>query len=234
MPCDLTNDSSLLYNLTCKQKTMHPIQVKILNVIQAENLGPLSLRKLGSLVGESLPQKILHHLKQLENKGFIRYDKDSKSIELLKKSKPLPSNLITIPIKGAANCGEATALAEDRTEGYIQVSSGFLHNFNEGIFALKASGDSMDKANIDGKNIEDGDYVLVDSRYKDPKNNDYVVSIIDGMANIKKFSRDDKNQQVVLISESSKDYPPIFIGLEEIENYLICGRVMNVIKKPIF
>lgn len=213
---------------------MHPIQVKILNVVKASNLGPLSLRKLGVLVGESHPQKILHHLEQLESKGFIHYDTDNKLIELLDDKKAFPSNLITIPIKGSANCGVASAVAEDQTEGYIQVSSGFLHSFNEGIFALKASGDSMDKANIDGKNIEDGDYVLVDSRYKDPKNNDYVVSIIDGMANIKKFFKDDKNQQVVLISESPKDYPPIFIGLDEMDNYLICGRVMNVIKKPIF
>jgi len=213
---------------------MHPIQVKILNVCRADNLGPLTLRKLGELVGESLPQKVLHHLVQLENKGLIFYDRKNKLVRLVDTGRALPSSLLTIPIMGSANCGEALALAEDRVEGYIQVSSGLLNNYNEGIFALKASGDSMNKASVDNKNIEDGDYVLVDSRYKVPRNNDYVVSIINGMANIKKYYEDKENEQIVLLSESTKDYPPIFIGSDEIDNYLICGRVMQVIKKPTF
>lgn len=213
---------------------MHPIQIKILNIARAKNLGPLTLRQLGGLVGESLPQKILHHLVQLEKKGLIRYDRDNRLIELIDKSKTLPSGLISIPIKGSANCGEASVFADDQTEGYMQVSTGLLNNFNEGIFALKALGDSMDRAKIGGKSIDDGDYVLVDSRYRTPKNNDYVVSVIDGMANIKKFLQNKEDGQVVLLSESSKNYPPIFISPDEMENYIVCGRAIQVIKKPTF
>jgi repressor LexA len=223
-----------MYYRSIEKETMHPIQIKILNVCRADNLGSLTLRKLGELIGESLPQKVLHHLIQLEKKGLIRYDRGNKTIEIVDKGQKIPSNLLTVPVMGTANCGEALSVADDRIQGYIQVSSGLTGNYQDGIIAVRASGDSMNKADIKGKSIDDGDYALVDSKYKDPKNGDYVVSIIDGMANIKKFFKDEENEQIVLISESSKNYPPIFIGMDEIESYLTCGRVIQVIKKPIF
>jgi len=211
---------------------MHPIQIKILNISQTKSLGPLTLRKIGELVGETHPEKIRHHLTQLEKKNLIKYNKDNKIIELLTESSPSSPGLITLPVMGAANCGEALSFADDQVRDYIQVSPNLINRNSDNIITLEASGDSMNRCNINGKTIENGDYVIVDNKYKNPDNGDYVVSIIDGMANIKKFFKDEENQQIVLISESVKNYPPIFIGMDEIENYSICGKVIQVIKKP--
>jgi repressor LexA len=89
----------------------------------------------------------------------------------------------------------------------------------------------MNRANIDGNSLEDGDYAIIDSVLKDPNNNDYVVSVIDGLCNIKKFIMDTENKQIVLVSESTQNFPPIYIHPEE-KSYFVCGKVVQVIKKP--
>ena len=92
----------------------------------------------------------------------------------------------------------------------------------------------MNMANIDGKSIEEGDFVIIDSENRNPKSGDYVLSIIDGCANIKRFARDRVNNCYVLLSESTKDYPPIFIDEKDFSSYMINGEVIKVIKKPSF
>ncbi len=87
----------------------------------------------------------------------------------------------------------------------------------------------MNRAKVAGKNIEDGDLVIVDPRQKEPRNGDYVLSIIDNVGNIKKFFRDTKNKLVMLLSESTEDYPPIYISPRE--DYFVSGKVVYVIKK---
>jgi SOS-response transcriptional repressor LexA len=88
----------------------------------------------------------------------------------------------------------------------------------------------MNRAEIGGKRIEDGDYVIVDVSDKHVRNGDIVLSIIDGLANIKKFYLDKKNNQVILMSQSTKDFPPIYI--HENDDFMINGKVVQVIKKP--
>ena len=87
----------------------------------------------------------------------------------------------------------------------------------------------MNKANINGKNIEDGDFVIVDAEQQNPESGQYLISIIDEMANIKKFVLDQKNKRIILKSESTRDYFPIFI--HENDNYRFAGRVVDVMKK---
>ena len=87
----------------------------------------------------------------------------------------------------------------------------------------------MNNANINRKNIEDGDFVIVDAEQKSPEPGQYIVSIIDEMANIKKFVPDPQNKRIVLKSESTKEYLPIFI--HENDNYHVSGKVIDVIKK---
>ena len=90
----------------------------------------------------------------------------------------------------------------------------------------------MNKTKINGNTIEDGDYLIIDSSDTNPKNGDVVLSVIDDMANIKKYIWDEKNHQVVLVSESTKDIPPIYI--HEDDSFLVNGKVIQVIKKPRF
>ncbi|OGN27627.1 MAG: hypothetical protein A2941_01385 [Candidatus Yanofskybacteria bacterium RIFCSPLOWO2_01_FULL_49_17] len=193
----------------------------------------MSLREIGRLIGISAPQIVKHHLLQLEKNGFIQMDRLAK---VMVKTRPGAfsggrASLLAIPIYGTANCGPATAYAEQEVEGYLRVS-GKLLSKKKGVFAVKASGYSMNKANVNGESIEDGDYVLVDPTANFIRNGDYVLSIIDGMANIKRFFRDGENERVILLSESSASISPIFIHRDDMDRYLVNGKVIQVIKKP--
>ena len=88
----------------------------------------------------------------------------------------------------------------------------------------------MNRAEINGKSIEDGDYVIIDSEAKNAETGDVVLAIIDNKATIKKFIRDEKNEQIVLKADSSFDYEPIYLHPDD--EFFINGKVIGVIKKP--
>ncbi len=215
---------------------MHKIQGKILNLSKSHNLAGLTLRKIGELIGEKgSPQKIKHHLNKLIEKGLLIVSADGENISGLSVGLDKKNNLISLPIFGSANCGQALELAENNIEDYLRISKKILGNSLtkkiKDLFVLKAVGQSMDRANLNGENIEDGDYLIIDKEYKVPQNGDYVVSVIDGAANIKKFYSDDKNERVVLVSESTQDMPPIYVHKKDLVDYLICGKVVSIVKK---
>ncbi len=208
---------------------MHKIQQNILELSKNHNLGQMTLREIGELIGEKFPQKIKHHLGQLEKKGFLKIAKLTGTIKRTEPGKIASTSLLSIPILGTADCGPATFYADTNFEGYLKISSALLKRKKD-IYAIKANGLSMNRANIGGKNIEDGDYIIVGSINKKPENGDVVVSVFDGVANVKKFHWDQENNRVVLLSESTKDFPPIFI--HEDDDFNITGLVTQVIKKP--
>ncbi len=210
---------------------MHSLQEKLLKLAKTSNLADMSLRSIGKLINESSPQKIKHHLLQLEKKGLIQMDRLSKVMVKTEPGSFYKSPLVSLPILGSANCGPATVYAENNVEGYLRIS-GKLLSKKKDVFAIKASGYSMNKANINGESLEDGDYAVVDPSYKSFKNGDYVLSIIDGMANIKRYFNDKAGKRVILLSESSASYSPIFIHYDDMDTFLVNGKVIQVIKKP--
>lgn len=210
---------------------MHIIQEKLLKIIGSKNIGNLTLREIGELVDEKYPQKIKHHLDQLEKKGFIKQNKKKGIIEKKNRqshNKGTLSPFVSIPIVGMANCGPATIFAEQNIEGHLKVSRRMVPKTKD-LFAVRADGISMNKAEINKKTIEDGDYLIIDSSYLAPKNKDVVLSIIDENANIKRFIRN-PDGSVVLMSDSTREFPPIYI--HEDDDFQINGRVIDVIKKP--
>ena len=218
---------------------MHQIQEALLKIAGEKNLGQMTLREIGALVGESSPQKVKHHMTQLQKKGLLKIDKAKgvvkKTMQEWESALDGSSRILSIPILGAVNAGPAQIFAETNIEGFLKVSSALLNpapRDAQTFLALKVVGPSMNRATIAGKRIEDGDYVIVDIADRNVKDGDIVLSIIDGMANIKRFRFDKENGHVVLMSESTKDFPPIFI--HETDNFMINGKVVQVIKKPRF
>lgn len=205
---------------------MHPVQEKLLKLSEQHNLGRLSYREIGRLIGELHPQKVKYHLEQLEQKRLIQSTSEGTAIKKTRQD----AGIISIPILGSADCGPATIFADENIEGYLRVSKKLIPVKNN-LYALRAVGSSMNRAKIKGKSLEDGDYAIIDSKIRDPQNNDYVVSIIGGVCNIKKFIRDRANKQIVLVSESSHEFPPIHIHPDETD-YFVSGKVIDVIKKP--
>ncbi len=211
---------------------MHEVQEKILNLAGKLDLGEMSLRQIGSMVDVEHPQKIKHHIDQLVKKGLI----DPNNGKVSQAGQIGNTGLFALPIVGSANCGPATILASDNIEGYLRVSRSVLSRRGvENLFVVKAIGNSLDRAvDIDGGPIEEGDYVVVDYGNRTPVNGDYVLSLIDGSANLKRLYKDEETGRIALVSESSMKIPPIYIHESDFKDFLINGVVVGVIKKPKF
>jgi repressor LexA len=215
---------------------MHPIQTKLIHLLNHQELGGLSLRQISKLLGvENKPQIVKHHLLQLEKAGLIQSNPGKNVIKLTKRgfgSESANNLFYSLPIVGSANCGPATLFAEERIEGYLKISSKMLPPKKQHkLYVLIANGQSMNLAQIrEGVTIENGDFVIVDSSYKMPRDGDIIVAVIDSMATIKRYKKDPSYSRIILESESTENYLPMFLHMED--DFTISGKVMDVIKKP--
>lgn len=218
---------------TCYTLVMHESQQRILDLANNNNLATMSLREIGEKTGIGTnPQLVRHHLQQLVKNGFLTIDRKTGQMTLASEKQDIKAALISIPIMGQANCGEALSFADDQIQGYLQVSPGLLKKRAKKPYVLKAVGESMNAAKIPTfgsqlAGIDDGDYVIVDGEDTIASNNEYIVAVIEGLANIKKLKQDEYG--VRLISESRQPLPPIMISPEEQESF-VSGKVLAVVK----
>ena len=219
--------------LTKKQK-------EVLDFIEAstkKNSFAPSLEEICKHFGLASVSTAHHYVKKLEEGGYLKKEQNQpRGMMILAgdfMGSPVSGNIfgfdyISIPLVGSANCGPATMLAEENIEGYLSIPKTLIAK-KSGIFALRAVGNSMNRAKVKGKTIEEGDLVLIDSEDRNVNDGDYVLSIIDGSANLKKYSYDKKLGQVKLLSESSESFKPIFIMPGD--DFAINGKIIAVIKQ---
>ena len=165
------------------------------------------------------------YLNALEEKGYIERTSEDRGI-LLKGV--TSDNFVQVPVFGSASAGAAAMFADQYVEGYLRVSKRLVKDRN--IFAVQVNGTSMNKAVVNSKTIESGDFVLVDGGVKEYKNNDRVLVVIDGLATVKTYRTVD-GKTIALIPESTdKRHQPIFLTDED--DFVINGLVVNVLKSP--
>ena len=214
---------------------MHEIQQRIVALSVDRDIASMRLAELARLVGVPSLQRVKHHREQVFKKGLVKVTSNPKGITELKNYLTNGPSIVSIPILGSANAGPAMLYASGEVSGYLKVSSSLLpKNYKSAkLFALKVVGDSMNRANIDGQSAESGDYIIADAKESFmPETGDYIISLIDGKANIKRFVNDKKNKQIGLISESTGDFPPIIIGENDGIDYLAQAKVLRVVKIP--
>ena len=181
-----------------------------------EEIGKLGL-KLKSL------RSIFLYINALEEKGFIKRISGDRKIEFIERSK---SSFVNVPILGTTSAGSPTFFAEENLEGYLNVSKKITRNQN--VFAVKVSGDSMDLSKIEGKKINDGDYIIINADYKNFTSGDKVLVVIDGLATVKTYKKID-NQTIGLFPESTnEEHKPIYLTPED--NFIINGKIVDVLK----
>lgn len=209
-------------------KSIHKVQQDIIDLAKRDDISQYGYRKLGELIGVDHPQKVKWHLQKLLKDGHLVRDNFGKILAADEETNP---KLARIPILGLANCGQPLSFADNTIYDYLTLSPSLVKQHKQNsLFAVQATGDSMNACSIENRPIEDGDYVIVDASVEVPKTGDYVVSSIEGMANIKRFVRDETNQCIALVSESTRPRPPIIVSDEDLESYRVHGKVVGVIK----
>ena len=132
---------------------MNPIQQKLLDIAKLEDIERLRRVDLVEMVNCEYPSQITHHLKQLVKRGDL-VRKDGRLVPALRTN----AGLVMIPVMGEADCGEATRYADGRIVDNLAVSPSVLKpKLSERLYALVARGDSMNRATVEGKTIENGD-----------------------------------------------------------------------------
>ncbi|MBK8363224.1 MAG: hypothetical protein IPL24_05910 [Bacteroidetes bacterium] len=142
----------------------------------------MSLREMASAIGlrDESPQKIKHHLQQLEKRGFLSIDRgrgpdrSEPSLGWAKNSRIYRKHFSN-PILGTANCGPAIIFLKKKS-GLLRVSTKLVGRSQpDGLYAIKADGSSMNREEINGKRIEDGDYVIINANDKNVYSKDVVL-----------------------------------------------------------
>jgi SOS-response transcriptional repressor LexA len=212
---------------------MHEIQSKMLHLAADRDIVGMKLVELARILDIKHLQQVKYHREQLIKKGRLENLNTGKATRIIRDILP-DSDLIEIPILGAANAGPASIYADGVVKGYLRVSSSLLpaKTSREKLFAWKIIGDSMNKARVNDRySIEDGDYVIADAKPFKPVTGDYVISLFSGKANVKRFFRT-PSEQIALISESTEDYPPIVVSEHDPVEYLTQAKVISVAKTP--
>ena len=163
------------------------------------------------------------YLNELEDKGYIERSSEDRGITLKEVT---TESFLDVPVFGMANAGAATMFADQYVEGYLKVSKRIVRDRN--VFAIQISGTSMNKAKVNHKTIQSGDFILVDSTSKAYNNGDKVLVVIDGLATVKTFRTVDGKNIVLLPESTEKKHRPIF--LTEEDDFVINGKVIDVLK----
>ncbi|MFA5742692.1 MAG: S24 family peptidase [Candidatus Paceibacterota bacterium] len=211
---------------------MNANQQKIIKLAGEKDISKMSYREIGRELGIENPQTVIYHIEQLKKKGLIYFDSQKKCQKVAKLEAFATDKMFNIPIVGCASCGPALELTQDIIQGYLKISQKLIKRPTpQGLIAVKAVGESLNKADVNGDNIENGDYVIVNCN-KAPENGDYVLSSIDGAANFKKYYKDNKRKEIRLVSESTMDIPPIVLHQEDLDafGYAVNGVVVRVVK----
>lgn len=213
-------------------KLLTPKQQIVLQAIKqffSENGTMPTIREIQEVSGKlGLKLKSLRsfflYLNELEEKGFIERTSEDRGIILKGVTK---DGFLDVPVFGMANAGAATMFADQYIEGYLKVSKRIVRD-SRNVFAVQVSGTSMNKARVNGKTIQSGDFILVDSTWKHYNNGDRVLVVINGMATVKTYRTVDGKNIVLLPESSDKKHKPIF--LTEEDDFVINGKVIDVLK----
>lgn len=212
---------------------MNSNQQAILHFLASQdNEAPLSaIRKLPGL---SHSQLLNHHLGQLQKRNLVEVDTVNKIVRRVIPLDSPEASILAIPVYGSATAGPTRIFADDKITGYLRLTRGVLNSSASkhvgSLAALAVDGESMNKATIDNKQIKNGDFVLVDTKDQTLEDKKYVVAVLDGMPAVKQFVYGPNREYGMLVSHSTKNFAPILIS--EDDNFLVAGKVLQVIEKP--
>ena len=156
--------------LTGRQKFILDILKKMI----AKNGYPPTVREIGEEAHLSSPATIHFHLKQLEEKGYIKKDDNkNRTLEILVPNEYLEKDekIVDVPLLGKVTAGSPIEAIE-MPEEYFSLPANLIAKKDE-VFTLKVSGESM--INV---GIYDGDILIVE-RKNTARNGETVVAMND-------------------------------------------------------
>ena len=161
--------------------------LEVLKKLIAKNGYPPTVREIGEEAHLSSPATIHFHLKQLEEKGYIKKDDNkNRTLEILVPNEYLEQDdsVVEVPLLGKVTAGTPIEAIENPEE-LFSLPANLIANKNE-VFTLTVSGESM--INV---GIYDGDILIVERR-NTARNGETVVAMNENNeATVKTFYKED-------------------------------------------
>lgn len=201
---------------------LHPKQELLLSLLEKNQKNPLTLAQLVREIGASSNNLVLHHLKQLEKKGYLKRNHYNPSDYQLNTTPENPVSYINF--YGKAQCGRDGNFLDGEPEDRIPISSKLINFRVDRAFMVEARGDSMEPM------IMEGDLIIAQKKDSDFFNNEVVVcSMNGGDVMIKQYVKE--ADHILLKSFNSKKHPAIFVSEED--QLVLVGKVEQILKNRI-
>lgn len=198
---------------------LHPVQERILTLLQ-ENYGePLSMRALQEILDVSSHSVVRHHILQLEKKGYLRRNPANPYDYQVLATNP-ERNIAYLNVYGMAQCGPNGLLLDGTPIDRIPISSKILGFPASDAFIVKARGNSM------LPKIKPGDLVI-SKKTNIANNGDIIVCVNNGEVLIKKLQRIERKSEDVSYNLISLNHEiPAFLASED---FKIEGVVRSIL-----
>ncbi|MGH3787002.1 MAG: transcriptional repressor LexA [Pseudonocardiaceae bacterium] len=213
--------------------SLTPRQRRVLEVIRewVKRFGyPPSVREIGEAVGLTSTSSVVHQLRALERKGYLRRDPNrpravgvrpadsvpapSAAASDIPDGEPARPSPTYVPVVGRIAAG-GPVLAEQAVEDVFPLPKEIV---GEGsLFLLRVAGDSMVEAAI-----TDGDWVVV-RQQPTAENGDIVAAMIDGEATVKTLKRRDGRLWLLPHNPAYEPIPG--------DEATVLGRVVAVLRR---
>jgi repressor LexA len=154
------------------------------------------------------------HVTALKKKGYVKNDKRSRTMEVIKRDENEGDGIVKIPILGPVAAG-VPILAEENWDGAVPVNRGTLRKGSQ-YFALRVKGDSME-----GAGILDGDMAIIEQR-NIAEDGEIVVAMVNDATTLKRYYRE-KNR--IRLQPENNNYKPIYS-----QDVRLLGRVAQIIR----
>jgi len=207
-----------IINIIMTSKTLHPSQKRLLDLLIKNIDDPLTIRELQDALGFSSTSVVVHHLKQLDKKGYMKKNPHDSRDYIIVKGGP-EKNVIYLNLYGMAQCGHKGSILDGNPIDRIPIPTKLLTFPCTDAFLVKAKGDSM------LPKIHEGDLVIA-KRSKSIENGTVVVCVNDEEALIKKIHKE--NGSMILIS-LNPSYPPMLAS----KDFRVEGEVKGIISYAI-
>jgi len=193
---------------------LHDIQIKLLKILTDNQDTPLTIRELQEILSVSSTSLVHHHIKKLEEKGYLKRNPNNPRDYQILLDPELPVTYVNM--YGMAKCGPDGTMLSGNPIDKIPMYSKMLHFPADEAFMVKATGDSMEPK------IHDGDIVI--ARKQNVANDgQIVICSLDSSVMIKRFSA---NNNVILESLNNKYFP---IMVDKDQQFVIEGVMKGLI-----
>ncbi len=204
-----------LTKIEMSEKYLHPLQQKLLDLLEGNLEEPLTIRAMQNIIGATSTSVVNHHIVQLEKKGYIKKNpNNSRDFQILKTP---DKEIAYLNLYGLAACGPQGSVLDGDPIDRIPISTRFIPFSSNQAFMVKAKGNSM------LPKINPGDYVIAKKASK-AEDGEIVVCVNNEEALIKKIKIENGGKNIILVSFNTEFQP--FLAAQD---FRIEGVVKGII-----